>query len=288
VDVITVEFENIPEKAARVLAELVPFYPSPVLFRICRHRGREKQCLRELGIATAPFALVASYEALGEAVTQIGTPCILKQTTLGYDGKGQYRLHDISDMAAAWGALGGAEIIVEGMVPFLCEASVIVARDATGEVQSFPVARNTHEGGILVRSDVPASLPGEAEATMHALAREVAQATGLTGILAIECFIMQDGQVLVNEMAPRPHNSGHWTMDACCVSQFEQLLRICAGLPLVSPDCSRPVVMHNLIGEEALRLGAWWREPSARIHLYGKAECRAGRKMGHVNCLGGG
>lgn len=285
VDVITVEFENIPEEAARLLADLAPFYPSPELFRICRHRGREKELASELGIATAPYRLVRSAAGLEEAVEMLGLPCIAKQTTLGYDGKGQYRIRAGDECDAAWQALQQKEVIVEGQVRFACEASVIVARGMSGEITTFPVARNDHEAGILVRSHVPANLPGEAETTMHTLAVEVAEAVELRGILAIECFIMDGGKVLVNEMAPRPHNSGHWTMDGCSVSQFEQLVRICAGLPLVMPVLRQPVTMHNLIGPQALVLDSWWAHPDARLHLYGKQRCKPGRKMGHVNVM---
>ncbi len=284
-DVITVEFENIPAHTAEFLARLVPFYPSPELFAICRHREKEKAFIRQCSVQTAEYRVADTYEAFADAVQAVGLPCIAKHTTMGYDGKGQVRLSELADCTTAWDVLGGRQVIVEAFVPFVSEASVIVARDQQGAIMTFPVTRNIHTEGILSQSDAPAGLPGAVTARVEDIGRTLAEQGGLIGLLAVECFILEDGEVLVNELAPRPHNSGHWTMDGCSVSQFEQWMRIVAGWPMREPVLRHPTTMHNLIGEEALTLERWQQDSNAIIHLYGKHDCRPGRKMGHVNII---
>lgn len=283
VDVVTVEFENIPATTAAFLSAHVPFYPSPTLFAICQHRLSEKAFIRECGSDTAQYYPATSLQELHHAVARLDTPCIAKHTREGYDGKGQARIHHADECSAVWESLGGCELIVEACVPFICEASIIVARNRQGEMVNFPVTENEHENGILKRSIVPANLPESTHTRMKQMARDIAAKGELIGILAIECFILKDGSVLVNEMAARPHNSGHWTIDGCNISQFEMLVRICAGLPMLNPRMLYPTTMHNLIGEDAANISAWLNNPNAKIHLYGKTEYQAGRKMGHVN-----
>lgn len=283
VDVVTVEFENIPYESARYLSGFVPFYPAPDLFAVCQHRGKEKAFVQECGGQTARYELAHSLEDLQHAVEHIGVPCIAKHTTEGYDGKGQYRIKDKAQCVDVWQQAEGKELIVEAFVPFVAEASVIVARDASGEIELFPIAENMHVDGILATSNVPASLAGATIIAMESLATNIAMKGELIGLLAIEFFILEDGDVLVNEMAPRPHNSGHWTMDGCSISQFEQLARICAGLPMGTAHMTAPTRMTNLIGDDVNHIEEFMCDPHAVIHLYGKGECRQGRKMGHVN-----
>lgn len=285
VDAVTVEFENIPVVAAEFLAKHKPFYPLPALFATCQHRGSEKNFVRECGGEVAPFVLAHSEAELHDAVKEIGTPCLAKHTTEGYDGKGQYRIHEADECADVWEKANGKELIIEALIPFVSEASMIIARDKAGEIAHFPIADNVHENGILATSSVPTSLSGETQQAIKKLATIIAEKGELVGLLAIEFFVLKDGSVLVNEMAPRPHNSGHWTMDGCNVSQFEQIIRICAGLPMKKPEVLVPTLMHNLIGNDVEALDEYWGNPKAAVHLYGKQECRAGRKMGHVNIL---
>jgi 5-(carboxyamino)imidazole ribonucleotide synthase len=285
VDVVTVEFENIPAATAQFLAARVPFFPSPSLFAICQHRKKEKDFIRSCGVGTAEYRPANSHAAWVRAVAEIGTPCIAKQTTHGYDGKGQQWVRAESDIAEVWHLLGDKELVVEAVVPFACEASIIVARSRSGQMETFPIARNIHTHGILTESHVPAGISAAAEAKMHRIAKTIAEQGDLVGLLAIECFVLADDSVLVNEMATRPHNSGHWTMQGCNLSQFDMLVRICMGLPLITPRSLHPTTMHNVIGDSALHMEAWLRNPLATVHLYGKDAPRAGRKMGHVNVV---
>jgi 5-(carboxyamino)imidazole ribonucleotide synthase len=284
VAVITNEFENIPASAAELLATLKPVYPSPHLFALCQHRLKEKTFINTYGGRTADYAPARSLHELKEAVQKIGVPCIAKRTYGGYDGKGQARIHDIQECEAVWNMLAG-ELVVEAFVPYVKEASIIVARSQTGEMTSFPIAENIHEGGILRRSVVPANVAQSVQEEMQRIGYALAEAGALVGILAIECFILEDGQVLVNELAARPHNTGHYSMDGCNISQFEMLVRICAGLPLVQAVLLYPTEMYNLLGEEVLHLDGYLNNPHARLHLYGKKDCVAGRKMAHVNVV---
>ncbi len=285
VDVVTVEFENIPAKAAHFIAEKVDFFPAPDMFAICRDRGKEKAFVTEAGAHTTRYKLANSQAELEQAVKEIGVPCIVKTTTEGYDGKGQFRIKEPQHIQNVWHEAGQRELIVEAFVGFESEASAIVARNQTGEIQIFPIADNEHRDGILHRSSVPTRISDIAQSKIIHAAKAIAEKANLVGLLAIEFFVMADGDVLVNEMAPRPHNSGHWTMDGCNVCQFEQLLRVCVGLPLKTPNIIAPTEMTNLIGSDVDNLQSAYQDNMSHLHLYGKSDVRAGRKMGHVNRL---
>ncbi len=285
VDVIGYEFENVPVHAARFLEARVPLHPTARLLERSQDRLIEKRWIRSCGVPTAPFAPVDSVDALRMALDELGAPAILKTRRMGYDGKGQARLQGPEDASAAWAALGGVPCIVEGLVSFDCEASVIIASDQRGETRCFPTAKNDHENGILRDSHVPSDLAPAIEHAAQDIARALAKDIGLVGILAVELFVLPDGTLMVNEVAPRTHNSGHWTQDACETSQFEQHVRALVGLPLGPVGLTRPVTMHNLLGDEVLDAPRLLADPDARVHLYGKGTPRPGRKMGHVNLL---
>ena len=292
VDVVTLEWENVPVATAEHLRRFTNLHPGPDVLSVAQDRIAEKSFVNRLGIATAPWRAANGADEVARAVAEIGPRCVLKSTRLGYDGKGQARLEAGSDPASAWSAIGGGkpgvEGIVEGFVTFACEVSVIVARGADGAMVAYPAVENRHKDGILDVTIAPAS-PDKVSAATAAeadrIARRIAEALDLVGVLAVEMFVTADGAVLVNEMAPRPHNSGHWTMDACATCQFEQLVRAVCGLPLGSVDRVADAEMTNLIGDDVLRWPELLAEPGARLHLYGKAEARPGRKMGHVNRL---
>lgn len=282
VNVVTVEFENIPAKAASFIAEKVDFFPAPDMFAVCRDRGKEKVFIKQAGGQTARYAVVHSQSELEHAVANIGMPCIVKTTTEGYDGKGQFRINNVEEIQNLWTEAGERELIVEAFVSFASEASAIIARNQEGDMHIFPIADNEHKEGILHRSVVPTRISELAQSHIIKTAQNIAEYAQLIGLLAIEFFIMDDNSVLVNEMAPRPHNSGHWTMNGCNVCQFEQLLRICTRMPLKHPYIIEPTVMTNIIGEEVDNMGAYYKDKDAHVHLYGK-KMRPGRKMGHVN-----
>ncbi len=288
VDVVTYEFENVPAATAAFLADRLPVRPGPRVLSICQNRGREKRFLRSLGIGTAPFALVESAEGLDAALAEIGTPAVLKTTEFGYDGKGQRMLRGPEDAAAAFAQLGGEagrELILEGFVDFAYEASVLVAGNARGERLCYPLVENRHQDHILKETHVPAPATAETAAAAEAIALSIAEGLALEGLIGVELFVTPKGDVLVNEMAPRPHNSGHWTIDAAVTSQFEQCARAVCNLPLGSTDALGPAVMTNLLGAEADDWLSLLEDPSAKLHLYGKHEARPGRKMGHVTRL---
>ncbi len=285
VDVVTVEFENVPDSCARFLARNVPFYPSAELFAICQNRLKEKEFIQECGVQTARYVFADSLNGLKEAVSELDVPCIAKHVTQGYDGKGQRMIHYLETCADVWHQLAEKPLIVEAVVPFACEASILIARNRQGQMEMFPIARNDHTGGILRQSTVPSAIGETAAAHMRRIATDIAVKADLIGLLAIECFILENDEVLVNEMAARPHNSGHWTMQGCSLSQFDMLIRVCAGLPLPTPELLFATTMHNLIGEEAKHTGVWLDNPHATLHLYGKDGYRDGRKMGHVNVI---
>ena len=289
VDVVTFEFENIPLATVKVLERLVPLRPSAKVLSICQHRLREKEFCNSVNVPTADYRAAEDVESLGRAVAAIGAPCILKSAELGYDGKGQVRIASDSDCAAAWNAMRGhaAEAIgiVEAIVEFRMEISVIVARGADGTMRTYVPVENRHKHHILDETIVPANLPAAVADRAEAIARHLAQEMDLVGLLAVEMFVTHDDKVLVNEMAPRPHNSGHWTLDACVTSQFEQFIRAVAGLPLGATERLCDAVMKNLLGDE---IDDWQRilgDPGNKLHLYGKASARPGRKMGHVTRL---
>jgi 5-(carboxyamino)imidazole ribonucleotide synthase len=282
VDVVTFEFENIPDSAAEFLATRKPTRPKPFVLHICQQRLREKDFLSLNGVPVTRYLPVPNREALEEAVRRMGLPAILKSAQFGYDGKGQVRLTADTNLDEAWTRMGGPLGILEAEVDFALEASVIIARGMDGSMALYPPVENRHRHHILDETIAPADLKPETIADAERIARNIAGAFELVGLLGVELFVTKSGEVLVNELAPRPHNSGHWTIDACVTSQFEQFVRAVCGLPLGSTAHHAPAVMKNLIGDDVKA----WREilgdPDAKLHLYGKAEARAGRKMGHV------
>ncbi|MDE1147406.1 MAG: 5-(carboxyamino)imidazole ribonucleotide synthase [Azospirillaceae bacterium] len=283
VDVVTLEWENIPTTTIDFLAARVPTFPGSGVLAVAQDRLAEKTFANRLGIGTAPFRAVNDVASLRAAIADLGTPSILKSTRLGYDGKGQVRLNADTDPAQAWAELATTDAVLEGFVTFACEVSVIVARRADGVMTAFPPVENRHAKGILDETLVPAAVDAAVVTAATRIARTLTEALGVVGLLAVEMFVTPDGQVLVNEVAPRPHNSGHWTMDFCATSQFEQFVRAVCGLPLGSTDIIAPCMMKNLIGDDVDQWPDLLAEPGARLHLYGKAEARPGRKMGHVN-----
>lgn len=286
VDVVTLEFENVPTAALELAARHVPVRPGAKVLAITQHRRKEKDALRALGIATAPFVSVIDESSLRHAVPALGFPCILKTSEEGYDGKGQRMLKTAADVPGAWESLGKRECVLEGFVDFECELSVLVARRAdTGDIATYPVVENLHRNHILHKTIAPADVSSAIAEEAEALARRIAEGLELEGLLAVELFLTKNGTLVVNELAPRPHNSGHWTLDACATSQFEQHIRAVCGLPLgdTRPLCRAE--MLNLIGEEASAWVGYVQDPLAKLHLYGKREAREGRKMGHVTLL---
>ena len=283
VDVVTFEFENIPAESVRILADRVPVRPNWRVLETAQDRVVEKTFFNSIGIATAPWRDVPERAALDSAVTALGRPCVLKTTRFGYDGKGQTRIDPNTNLDDAWAAIGGAPAVLEGFVVFEREVSVIAARGLDGSIACFDVVENRHKHHILDVTIAPAPVSAALASAAAEIGRRAAESLDLVGLLAVEMFVTQDGRLLVNEMAPRPHNSGHWTMDACVTDQFEQFVRAVCGLPLGKPDRHSDAVMTNLIGDDVEQIPALLQEPGARLHLYGKAEARPGRKMGHVN-----
>ncbi|MCU9849128.1 5-(carboxyamino)imidazole ribonucleotide synthase [Defluviimonas sp. WL0024] len=282
VAIVTYEFENIPTSALDALEAHCPIHPNRRALSISQDRLIEKSFLRDLGLMTAPYAAVDDAADLAEAVEEIGTPSILKTRRLGYDGKGQERLKSPDDAEAALAAMKDAPAILEGFVEFSHEVSVIAARSLTGEVAAFDPGENVHVGGILSTTTVPARLTEAQRTDAVLLAAKILNALKYVGVMGVELFVTKKG-LIVNEIAPRVHNSGHWTQNGCAVDQFEQHIRAIAGWPLGDGSRHSDVVMENLIGDDIARIPAIAREKHTAIHLYGKAEARAGRKMGHVN-----
>ncbi|GAA6208343.1 5-(carboxyamino)imidazole ribonucleotide synthase [Cognatishimia sp. WU-CL00825] len=282
VDVITYEFENVPTSALDALEAHCEIRPGREALRISQDRITEKNFLTDLGLTVAPFAEVQTAEELEAALAEIGTPSILKTRRFGYDGKGQARLNSAADAKAALSDMAGAPSVLEGFVNFSHEVSVIAARGATGEVACFDPGENVHIGGILRTTTVPANLPGMMRMDAVLIASKILNALSYVGVMGVELFVTPKGLV-VNEIAPRVHNSGHWTQNGCAVDQFEQHIRAVVGLPLGDGTRHSDVVMENLIGEDMQRVPALLTEPHAALHLYGKAETKPGRKMGHVN-----
>ena len=277
VDRVTYEFESVPAATVEYLEGKVPVYPPPRALAVARDRLHEKSLCNELGIETAPFMAVDGLEDLRQAVETIGLPAILKTRTLGYDGKGQQRLHEASGLDAAWEGIGGAAAILEGFVPFEREVSLVAVRSLSGEMAFYPLSENRHDAGILRLST---SLPDDPmQGVAEDYARRLLEHLEYVGVLAIE-FFQRDGRLLVNEMAPRVHNSGHWTIEGAVTSQFENHLRAILDLPLGSTALVGRPGMVNLIGELP-DIGEVLRMPEAHLHLYGKAP-RPGRKLGHI------
>ena len=317
VDVITYEFENIPAASVALMMEHVAVRPGADLLQVSQHRVLEKQAINKLGIATAPFAAVQTLAELKAAVQTIGLPAVLKTCRMGYDGKGQAILREAGDVEKAWKQLchpersegppsvagdpsaapqDDSDLILEAFIPFHMEISVIVARDVNGAMACYCPVQNTHKHHILHETIAPAPISAELSAKAEHMARTIAQGLNLTGLMAIEMFVApplippaggggEGEELLVNETAPRPHNSGHWTMDACVTSQFTQAIRAVCGLPLGSTQRLCDATMLNLIGDDINDWQRYAAMPNAKLHLYGKKEARAGRKMGHVNFL---
>ena len=285
VDVVTYEFENIPTAALDLLERSKQVFPPRRALAVSQDRAEEKAFLNGLGLATAPWVAVDDAAGLAAAVETLGTPAILKTRRLGYDGKGQLRL-DGPPAAEAFASLGGAPCVLEGFVDFSCEISVIVARARDGSVAAYDPGLNVHREGILRTTTVPSGQPSRVVTDAVLLAGRIATALDYVGVMGVELFVTAEGLV-VNEIAPRVHNSGHWTQAGCAVDQFEQHIRAVAGLPLGDGRRHADVVMENLIGDDIARLPALLAEGGVQVHLYGKAEARPGRKMGHVNRIAG-
>ena len=282
VDVVTYEFENIPTSALDIVEAICPIRPGREALRVSQDRLTEKEFLTGLGLKTAPFAAVDSAEDMKSAIAEIGTPAILKTRRFGYDGKGQARIMKPGDTDQALADMAGAPAILEGFVEFSHEVSVIAARGADGAVACFDPGENVHEGGILRTTTVPARLSPGQRSDAVLLSANILNALDYVGVLGVELFVTAQG-LIVNEIAPRVHNSGHWTQNGCAVDQFEQHIRAVAGWPLGDGTRHSDVVMENLIGDDIDRVPDIAREAHAALHLYGKAECKPGRKMGHVN-----
>lgn len=297
VDVITLEFENIPSDVIDELSAVRPVLPGSRALHICQHRQREKDFLRKNQLPCAPFAYADSRESLQTAVTDIGFPCVIKTAAFGYDGKGQVKLRspeEAADTEYLWDFLGKpARVVVEKWIEHIGEFSVVCARKADGSQTTFPMAENLHVDHILHASIVPARITEATRQSGADLAKTIADLLEVVGLIAVEFFLQADGQLIVNEMAPRPHNSGHYSIDACATSQFEQHIRAVADLPFGSVELLKPVVMVNLLGDvwtEAADGSPDWAtllaDPKVKLHLYDKGESRPGRKMGHFTVLG--
>lgn len=288
---VTYEFENVPVEPLWKIESLTRLLPHSGVLEICQNRLREKTWLKKSGFPHVPFAEVEAHEDLAAAARRVGLPCVVKTADFGYDGKGQKKVTDDASLAAAVTAFQGVRAVIERFVDFKCELSVIVARNEAGESRVFPIAENIHTKHILDFSIVPARVSAAVAREAEALAVAIAERIGLVGLLAVELFLTDRGELLVNELAPRPHNSGHWSLDGGRTSQFEQHVRAICGLPLGDPSVREPSVMVNILGDAWINpatgkestpdWGAVLSHPRAKLHLYGKKEPRVGRKMGH-------
>ena len=286
VDVVTTEFENVPAAALERLGHEVPVRPAARSLRIAQNRIAEKDFVRELGLETTPYAPIEGEAGAAAGDRLIGRPAVLKTQTLGYDGKGQVVLKPGDDLLGAWhDALGARPAILEAFAPIEREVSVIVARAVDGSVESFDPVENRHVKGILDVTLAPAAIPPALASAARGSAACIVRALGHVGVLCVELFVTGDGRLLVNEIAPRVHNSGHWTIEGCQTSQFAQHIRAVCGLPLGSPARRANATMKNLIGRDVERWPALAADPAAHLHLYGKTDARDGRKMGHVTWL---
>ncbi len=285
VAVVTLEFENLPLVAVETLSEQVPVRPGARALEVAQDRLAEKVFLNSIGVLTTGFRRAAGAGDVADAVAALGTPCVLKTNRMGYDGKGQVRIDDPSQAEAAWAEMGGPLGIVEGFVSFEREISVIVARGIDGSMVPYCAVENRHANHILDVTIAPAPISDAVAKAARHCAAHIAEALEIVGLVAVEMFVTPAGGVLVNEIAPRPHNSGHWTIDTCLTSQFEQVVRAVCGLPLGSPERVADAEMKNLLGDAAADWPAILADPEAKLHLYGKAEARPGRKMGHVTRL---
>ncbi len=289
VDVVTFEFENIPAETLQAVSAIKPVHPSPHVLETCRHRLHEKAFLRKRGFPLADHRPIHNAGELRSAVAELGCPSILKTADYGYDGKGQVRIDSPNQVDRAWAAMGRPVGVLEAFVPFVKEMSVICARGQDGQLVAFPPAENVHARHILDVTTVPADIGLRTAQQAVELARTITETLQVVGLLAVEMFVLDTGELLVNELAPRPHNSGHFSVDACVTSQFEQQLRAVCGLPLGDVRLHRPAAMANLLGDLWADSEPNWAAalayPDIKLHLYGKSDPRPGRKMGHLTAL---
>ena len=290
VDVVTFEFENVPIEAIDAVEALAPVRPSGVALHTAQERAREKTFLADRGVPTAPFAPAATLDELWDAVARVGTPAVIKTAAFGYDGKGQHKVATPADVEHIWTAIGHQEAVVEKFINLQAEISIVAARGLDGEVASFPPFENRHRHHILDLTTAPAAIAPAVAKQAADITRTVLEALQYVGVLCVEFFVSTDGELLVNELAPRPHNSGHLTFDAATTSQFEQQVRAICGLPLGSTDIPRPAAMANLLGDLWVDGEPNWaaacRFTDVKLHLYGKTNPRPGRKMGHLTAVG--
>ncbi len=284
-DVVTYEFENVPAAPLKVIEAVTQLRPHWSVLETAQNRSREKRWLRDNKFPHAKFSEVAAGGDVAAGIHEVGVPCVVKTADFGYDGKGQLKVMIEADIPAAVKKFAGQPVVIEQFVDFACEVSEVVARSPTAAVRVFPVAENIHTNHILDFSIVPARVAPETVAAAEKLARLIAEKINLVGVMGVEFFVTKTGEVLVNELAPRTHNSGHWTLDACMTSQFEQQVRAICGLPLGAVTLLSPVVMVNILGDAWANGEPKWdallAQPNVRLHLYGKGEPRPGRKMGH-------
>jgi 5-(carboxyamino)imidazole ribonucleotide synthase len=290
VDVVTFEFENVPIEAIDAIETLAPVRPSAVALHTAQQRAREKTFLADRGFPTAPFARAATLDELWDAVARVGTPAVIKTAAFGYDGKGQHKVTTPADVEHVWAAIGHQEAIVEKFIDLQAEISVVAARGLDGAVAEYPPFENRHSQHILDLTTAPAAIPAAAAGEACEITRAILAELQYVGVLCVEFFLATDGALLVNELAPRPHNSGHLTVDAAITSQFEQQVRAICGLPLGSPELLRPAAMANLLGDLWTDGEPNWAAACAwsdvKLHLYGKDDPRPGRKMGHLTAMG--
>ena len=290
VDVVTFEFENVPIEAVDAIEALAPVRPSGVALHTAQQRAREKTFLADGGFPTAPFARAASLDELWDAVARVGTPAVIKTAAFGYDGKGQHKVTTPADVEHIWTAIGHQEAVVEKFISLQAEISVIAARGLDGGVVEYPAFENRHRNHILDLTTAPALIPAAIASDAREIMRAILTELQYVGVLCVEFFLSTDGELLVNELAPRPHNSGHLTFDAAVTSQFEQQVRAICGLPLGSTELMRPAAMANLLGDlwgdDQPNWAAACAFPDVKLHLYGKDAPRPGRKMGHLTAMG--
>jgi 5-(carboxyamino)imidazole ribonucleotide synthase len=292
VEVVTFEFENVPIEALDAIEALAPVRPSALALHTTQQRAREKTFLADHGFPTAAFARAVTLDELWDAVARVGTPAVIKTAAFGYDGKGQHKVTTPADVAHIWDAIGHQEAIVEKFISLQAEISVIAARALDGTIAEYQPFENRHRNHILDLTTAPALVPESTAARAGEITRAILNELQYVGVLCVEFFVSTDGELLVNELAPRPHNSGHLTVDAAVTSQFEQQVRAICGLPLGSPELLRPAAMANLLGDLWVDGTPNWaaacRFPDVKLHLYGKDQPRPGRKMGHLTAIGRG
>ncbi|WP_439103284.1 5-(carboxyamino)imidazole ribonucleotide synthase [Celeribacter marinus] len=286
VDVVTYEFENVPTSALDLIESIVPIRPNRRTLAVSQDRMSEKAFLSELGLMVAPYGAVEDAESLAAAIAQVGTPAILKTRRFGYDGKGQSRLMSPNDATQALADMAGADAVLEGFVDFSHEISVIAARGQAGDISCYDPGENVHLNGILHTTTVPARLTPAQRTDAVLIAAKILNALDYVGVMGVELFVTKEG-LIVNEIAPRVHNSGHWTQNGCTIDQFEQHIRAVVGWPLGDGTRHSNVEMLNLIGDDVDRIAEFAKDGSVGIHLYGKADVKAGRKMGHINTITG-